>query len=277
MTQCSDPGEESAEEFFDTLTGILAEAYGSHLHFGYWEASADGSLAAATERMTEQVIKRTRVGAGQRVLDIGCGTGAPALRLARVRGVEVVGISVSRGEVDRANERSRREELAHRVRFECADAMSLPYADGSFDAVWAIESMSHMPDRGKVFGEIGRVLAPGGRLVLADGYRRGAGPEASSALMDTMCAAFRMHSPPTPAGYTELLAAAGLRTLETLDLSDHAWRSIGYLTGTLRARSPEFAHVLGQASFTRLMECLGEADAAEVFGYALLTAERSSD
>ncbi|AZM45751.1 D-glucose O-methyltransferase [Streptomyces sp. WAC 06738] len=266
--------EESDDKFFDSLTGILAEAYGSHLHFGYWDASGDGSLAAATSCMTDQVIKRTRVRAGQRVLDIGCGTGAPALRLAHVCGVEVVGVSVSAREVDRANERSRREGLAHRVRFESADAMALPYADGSFDAVWAIESMSHMPDRGRVFCEIGRVLAPDGRLVIADGYHRGADPEASSALMDTMCTAFRMHSPPTLTGYEDLLTAAGLRTLETLDLSDHAWRSIGYLTETLRARSPEFAHVLGEAAFTHLMECLKEADAAEIFGYVLLTAER---
>ncbi|AEW93812.1 class I SAM-dependent methyltransferase [Streptantibioticus cattleyicolor] len=277
MVRRSEDHERPVERLYDTASELLAKSYDANLHFGYWDDFGNGSLAAAAERMTDQVIERIRVNPGQRVLDVGCGTGTPALRLARARGVEVVGISISRRETDGANERSRRAGLARRVRFDHADAMALPYATASFDAVWAIESMSHMPDRAKALGEIARGLRPGGRLVIADGFLHGTGTGPSNPVMDSMCAAFRMHSPPTLAGYEDLLASAGLRLTESTDLSRHARHSMARLTETLKGDSAEFARVLGRGTFVRLMESLCEADVTKIVGYALLTAERTAD
>lgn len=119
-----------------------------NLHFGYWE-SADEPFEAATDRLSDMVIARSGVGAGDRVLDVGCGVGAPTLRVARATGAELVGINVSRRQLDCAEEAAAAAGLADRVGFAYADATRLEFEDSSFDAVYALESMIHMPTAGR--------------------------------------------------------------------------------------------------------------------------------
>ena len=62
--------------------------------------------------------------------------------------------------------------MVKQLDFQLVNAMDMPFADETFDAVWALESLFHMPDRLQVLGEIARVLRPGGRLVLTDVTKR---------------------------------------------------------------------------------------------------------
>jgi ubiquinone/menaquinone biosynthesis C-methylase UbiE len=100
-----------------------------------------------------------------RVLDVGTGTGAGALRIAgRFPNAEVVGVDLA----DRMLEQARgntSEELRGRVSFQRADAAALPFADGSFDLVTLANMIPF-------FDEIARVLKPGGRALFA--YSSGA-------------------------------------------------------------------------------------------------------
>ena len=100
------------------------------------------------------------VRAGERVLDLGCGAGDMTAELARA-GAEPVGVEVAQAALARA--RARHPEL----RF-CATPIDgpLPFADGSFDVVWASEVIEHMADTARWLSEIRRVLVPGGRLAL---------------------------------------------------------------------------------------------------------------
>ena len=101
-----------------------------------------------------------RVDPPQRALDLGTGTGGAALALARrYPEAEVVGADVSRPMIDQAWSHLT-NDLRTRVRFDVADAAKLPYDDGSFDLV----GLSNMIP---FFDELERVLAPGGRLVIA--------------------------------------------------------------------------------------------------------------
>ena len=94
---------------------------------------------------------------GRRVLDLGCGKGRFAAHLAKA-GAEVVGLDVSAAMLAGANG-------LDRVR---ASAKRLPFADGTFDAVVAIEVIEHVGDVGPVLAEARRVLKPGGRLAIVD-------------------------------------------------------------------------------------------------------------
>ncbi|SEU21735.1 SAM-dependent methyltransferase [Stigmatella erecta] len=155
--------------FYDQMGPFLATLLGDSIHVGYWSSPGDPSSGTeAQERLTEMMIQRARVGPGQRLLDIGCGTGWPAIRLAQATGCSVTGISVSAQQVEQANARAHKHGLSGQVQFQCADAMELAFADASFDAVWAFESLLHMPDRTQVLRHAFRVLRPGGALVLTD-------------------------------------------------------------------------------------------------------------
>jgi SAM-dependent methyltransferase len=97
---------------------------------------------------------------GQRVLDVGTGTGALASALVKSGpGVQVVGIDPSAGFIAYAQ-----KEAGPRARFEVGDAQALKFADGSFDAAMALLVMNFIPDAGKAALEMRRVTRPGGTV-----------------------------------------------------------------------------------------------------------------
>merc|ERR1711972_819134 len=77
-------------------------------------------------------------------------------------GANIKAITLNQFQVDRGNAISVREGLRDQVELIQGDFMKLPFPDNSFDAVYAIESTCHAPDRTGVYGEILRVLKPGG-------------------------------------------------------------------------------------------------------------------
>lgn len=98
---------------------------------------------------------------GLRVLDIGCGGGFTCEFLAR-RGAKVFGIDQSFSSVSQARAHAQSEGL--QIDYAVGRAESLPYADGSFDAVVCVDVLEHIPDWPRVLEEAARVLAPGGRF-----------------------------------------------------------------------------------------------------------------
>src|SRR3989344_163806 len=99
---------------------------------------------------------------GERILDAGCGRGVVACYLAKTYPVEVVGIDI----VDFEIESARKRALAHGVpaSFVVMDYSEVGFPGGSFDALYANETLSHAPDLKKVFSEFFRVLKPGSRF-----------------------------------------------------------------------------------------------------------------
>lgn len=106
--------------------------------------------------------------AGQRVLDVGCGPGSITLDLARrVAPGQVIGVDASESVLLGA--RSLAEVAGDRcTRFELADAMRLPYADGSFDVVHAHQVLQHVSDPVGLLREMARVTRAGGLVAARD-------------------------------------------------------------------------------------------------------------
>ncbi|MGH2896255.1 MAG: class I SAM-dependent methyltransferase [Solirubrobacteraceae bacterium] len=100
------------------------------------------------------------VAPGDRVLDLGCGTGDFAADLMR-GGAHVIAVDVAQAALDRARRRHPELEL----RLIGIDA-PLPFDDGAFDAVWSSEVIEHVADTARWLSEVRRVLAPRGRVLL---------------------------------------------------------------------------------------------------------------
>jgi len=92
-----------------------------------------------------------------RVLDVGCGGGFLSNYLAE-KGHALTGIDAAKGSLDvaRAHDRTRS------VTYDTGDARALPYDDGTFDVVCAMDFLEHVEEPGRVVAEIARVLAPAG-------------------------------------------------------------------------------------------------------------------
>ncbi|WP_022666014.1 class I SAM-dependent methyltransferase [Desulfospira joergensenii] len=108
-------------------------------------------------------------GKGLRALDVGTGPGQLAFYLAR-EGFEVTGIDISPGMIQRAGLKAR--ELGLGVDFKTGDAEKLPYEDNTFDVVVTRNLVWTLPNPEVAVKEWRRVLKPGGRIIISDGYWR---------------------------------------------------------------------------------------------------------
>ena len=156
-----------------TQDGILEFYWGEHIHLGHYGSPprAKDFLGAKADFVHEMVRwgGLDRLPAGTTVLDVGCGIGGSSRILGREYGFDVTGITISPGQVQRAQQLTPPELT---VRFQVDDAMALSFPDASFDVVWSIEAGPHMPDKAVFARELLRVLKPGGILVVADWNQR---------------------------------------------------------------------------------------------------------
>lgn len=131
-----------AERFSETAAGYAA------------------TMAPSLRPIAAEVVRRAQLRAGERVLDIGTGTGHAAA-MARGDGREVHGIDAAPGMLEIA-----RDEVAG-VDFREMDFAALDYPDGTFDVVISVHALLFATDQRAVLGEWRRVTAPHGRLSLS--------------------------------------------------------------------------------------------------------------
>ncbi|MBW2244449.1 MAG: methyltransferase domain-containing protein [Deltaproteobacteria bacterium] len=131
--------------------------------FDLWSLSYDAPLVQRlTYRPEQDAVLRALPPGKPRVLDVGCGTGLLAERIyRRASGDRVVGCDFSPGMLRRAAQRRSGPEWVR------ADAQSLPFADGSFEAVVSTQALHWVPDQRAALAEFLRVLVPGGRLLVS--------------------------------------------------------------------------------------------------------------
>jgi ubiquinone/menaquinone biosynthesis C-methylase UbiE len=128
-------------------------------------ASAEDEVAAR-----ETYLTLLDISAGERVLDVGCGSGAVTRDIARRVGERglAVGLDPSSELLAVARGLAERAGLGDRVEFREGDARRLPFPDGSFDVVVCATVLSHVPEGEAAIPELVRVLRPGGRLGVFD-------------------------------------------------------------------------------------------------------------
>lgn len=275
MTASYVPSKEEVAAFYDAAIPMINRLAGVNVHFGYWDSPADTStVQQATDRLTDMMVDRIRPEAGQRVLDVGCGLGAPAIRLASRTGAEVVGIATSPKLIDQARTNAAEANVSHLVTFEVVDAAQLPYQDESFDSVLAIESIVHMPDRAQVYAEIARVLRPDGRLVVTDFYEK---VPLSGRRRDIVeeYRRFTMNSELLRLDrYLAMLAAAGLYPSEFLDITAETARHHVEMIAKVDQQRDELAEMYGEDMVAKFQSVFRDClDVAEP-NYMLLAATR---
>src|SRR4051812_43014442 len=121
-------------------------------------------MAERLEWPARQLVALAQVSKGERVLDIGCGTGNAALAAAEL-GAHAVGVDFEPKLLAIARERAQEADLE--VEFIEGEAAELPFLDGEFDAVVSAFGVMYAPDHEAAARELARVTKPHGRIALA--------------------------------------------------------------------------------------------------------------
>lgn len=223
---------------------IRQQAFGEDIGQNSWH----------TAKEQDRFIGWLGLGLGSRALDVACGAGGPALRIARLTGCEIVGIDIHEQGIAAANTLAQSQGLAERACFERVDASQpLPFADGSFDAVICIDAVNHLPDRRRVLIEWARVLKPGGRLLFTDPIVI-TGPLSNAEIAIRSSIGFFLFVPP---GEDErLIGEAGLELLHAEDATENM-AECARLRGEARAaRADALRGIEGEATYTGQQEFL---------------------
>ncbi|MGI5238895.1 methyltransferase domain-containing protein [Dactylosporangium sp. CA-139066] len=196
------------------------------LHMSMWTLPGERRPASTLlelsnlnqEKTIAYHIKTLGLKAGEHLLDIGCRSGVPAIRIAQHSGAQVTGIDVSHTQIAKAVELAKAGGVADRATFTYGDAMALEFADESFDAALSLEVFCHLSDRQKGYDEAFRVLKPGGVFLVSDFTLRGT---PSDELMTAYQHTWHTMPPITPAIMMELAANAGFELLRVEDMTQN--------------------------------------------------------
>jgi ubiquinone/menaquinone biosynthesis C-methylase UbiE len=140
-------------------------------HRAIWASGDYDRIAAGIQAVADHVVRSARIRAGERVLDVACGTGNTALT-ARARGAMVTGLDLTPELLVVARKRAAGEGYGD-IAWKEGDAENLPFADGTFDVVVSSCGLMFAPDQRKVADEVARVTKRGGRIAIQAWTREG--------------------------------------------------------------------------------------------------------
>lgn len=247
------PEVDEIAAMFDESSDMSDAFNDGQVHLAYWYDDEDQvPLIEASQRLTRKVADSLRLRKGERVLDVGCGLGAPAIQLATEYEVQVTGINISTRQVAEAHARARAAGLADQVTFRSGNYMSLDFPDGSFDAVVAMEALVYVSDLGHALGGLHRVLRPGGRLSLTEPTREGLGVVAAS----EFAARFRAKWLLSVAEWLDPLQEAGFELVEYLQCGPRVFGMGPRYLQAVDTRRDELVARFGEAAVDELRQAL---------------------
>lgn len=139
------------------------------IHYGYWDEKVK-SFPQSLLRMNEVMMEAAAIKSSDKVLDAGCGIGGSGIFLAKNLGCGVTGISLSEKQVTQAKALAVKQKIEDKTEFKVMNYCATNFSDKSFDIVWGCESICYADDKEQFIKEAWRLLKPGGRLVVADGF-----------------------------------------------------------------------------------------------------------
>ena len=168
---------------------------------------------------TKELIALSGFTSDMHVLEVGCGIGGSARRLSHQTGCRVTGLDLSASYIDTAERLTRLLGMHERVRFHAGSALSLPFADETFDGAWSLQMNMNIEDKLSWLQEIHRVIKPDSRMLLYEvcGNRNAPihfpVPWAQDRSMSFLV---------PPESFRELIAAVGFDILSWVDQTDLA-------------------------------------------------------
>ena len=231
----------------DLYAQIRREAYGQDIGQNSWLTSDE----------QDRFIGWLGVSAGKSVLDVACGAGGPALRMAALTRCSIIGIDVHEHAISSALSVANERGLSQLADFRVVNATGpLPFSDASFDAISCIDSINHLPDRPQVLADWARLLKPAGRLLFTDPITL-TGPLTSSEISVRSSSSLYVF---VPLDYDKnLIAQCGLRLLRSENVTGNMARIAKNRWSARASRASDLRKIEGDQVFEAQQEFLATA------------------
>jgi cyclopropane fatty-acyl-phospholipid synthase-like methyltransferase len=231
----------------ELYAAIRREAFGEDIGQNSW----------LTSNEQDRFLEWLDLSPGKSLLDVACGAGGPALRIAASTGCSVVGIDVHEQAVTTASSLAAQRGLSERAEFRSTDATGpLPFSDASFDAITCIDAINHFPDRPRVIAEWARLLKVGGRLLFTDPITM-TGPLTNAEIAVRSSAGVYLF---VPHGYDEsVIKQCGLRLLACEDITANMAKVAEARRAARASRSVALREIEGDPSYDEKQEFLAVA------------------
>ncbi|MFK8114317.1 MAG: cyclopropane-fatty-acyl-phospholipid synthase family protein [Rubripirellula sp.] len=195
--------------------------WGPHIHHGLWEG--DESAYQAQCQLTDTLADMAEIDAESRIVDIGCGMGGSAIRLATQRGCDVTGVTLSPIQRHWAAISSRFKRASGKTRFLAEDAEKVQFQDKAFDVVWSVECTEHLFDKPAFFQKAADWLQPGGRVAVCVWFEGADSSQPGNReQVEEVCRRFVCPSLGTREDYCGWMTDAGLRIVHNVDWTERA-------------------------------------------------------
>ena len=155
-----DIGGEKGEKLYDIFLDSLHRQYSC----AYWKNDTK-TLEEAQQNKINHIIKKLDINPGQKVLEVGCGLGGMAFEIAKQKGCEVTGISLSKNQINYCKKKAKEMKLDNQVNFELVDYREIK---GKFDRIYSVGMFEHVGKKfyKAFFTSMNRLLKEDGKFLL---------------------------------------------------------------------------------------------------------------
>ncbi len=216
------------------------------LNHGLWKVDTKNRFEAINNNF-QYVIDRLKIAKRMKVLDAGCGVGGGSTYIAQKTGAKVVGISISPTQIDEAKKHAINRAVDNNTEFWVMDYTETTFPDNYFDVVFGIESVCYAYPKSRFLKEVYRILKPGGKLMITDGYcQRLPKTSMEKGLVKRFCEGWKLEEMMQYQQMTKEIIKVGFKDVSVEEKTEMVKKSFGWMRVIILISKPLlFIKVIG--------------------------------